>query len=102
MLGLGRRSAKTRLAHLLCELFTRLRAGGLATGNTIPLPITQTELGDALGLSTVHVNRVLQELRAQESFTWDGRELIVLNWEQLERTGEFEDTYLHLTLRDAA
>lgn len=62
MLGMGRRSAVTRIAHVLCEVFVRLRAVGLAQERECELPLTQAELGDALGLSTVHVNRSLQEL----------------------------------------
>ena len=61
--GIGCRSAKVRLAHLLCEMVVRLRAVGLRKDKTVRLPITQAEIGDALGPSTVHVNRGLQELR---------------------------------------
>ena len=63
MIGIGRRSAYARIAHLLCELLVRFRAVELTDNHAFELPITQTELGDALGLSTVHVNRSLQELR---------------------------------------
>src|SRR3712207_3458341 len=57
--NLGQRTGLERLAHLLCELFIRLRAVGLTQGNTVRLPVTQVDLGDATGLSNVHVNRVL-------------------------------------------
>ena len=82
----------------------RLRAVGLADGNAIELPITQTELGDALGLSTVHVNRVLQELRGDDLITLRGRFLSVQDWPGLKEAGEFDPTYLHLSKRvqDAA
>src|SRR5829696_391432 len=59
MLGMGRRDAETRIAHLLCEVLVRMRAVGLANGHACELPITQAELGDGLGLSTVHINRSL-------------------------------------------
>jgi CRP-like cAMP-binding protein len=95
MLGIGRRSAKTRVAHLFCEMVMRLRAVGLQTGNTVPLPLTQAELGDALGLSTVHVNRTVQELRAENLLEWDKGVLTVLDWEGLRLTGEFDPNYLH-------
>jgi CRP-like cAMP-binding protein len=97
MIGLGRRSAYTRIAHLLCELLVRMRAVGLANGNDIEVPVTQAELGDSLGLSTVHVNRVLQELRGDGLITLRGRFLSVQDWPGLKKAGEFDATYLHLT-----
>ena len=96
MLGIGRRSARTRIAHLFCEMVTRLDAVGLRDGDTIPLPITQTELGDALGLSTVHVNRTLQDLRSAGLVEWQGGVMTVLDWENLKAAGEFDPGYLHL------
>ncbi len=95
MIGIGRRSAKTRIAHLFCELYLRLRAVGLADGSRVPLPLTQTEVGDALGLSTVHVNRNLQDLRAESLIEWERGALTVLDWEGLKRAGEFDPIYLH-------
>jgi CRP-like cAMP-binding protein len=95
MLGIGRRSAKTRVAHLFCEMIMRLRAVGLQTGNTVPLPLTQAEVGDALGLSTVHVNRTVQELRAENLLEWEKGVLTVLDWDGLRHTGEFDPNYLH-------
>jgi CRP-like cAMP-binding protein len=97
MVGIGRRSAYTRIAHVLCELLVRLRSVGLANGNDIEMPVTQAELGDALGLSTVHVNRVLQELRADGLITLRGRFLSVQDWPGLKEAGEFDPTYLHLS-----
>ena len=97
MAGIGRRSAYARIAHLLCEMFIRLRAVGLTNGNSCELPITQAELGDALGLSTVHVNRTLQELRANRLVSSRTNATIVIeDWEGLKEAGEFDPTYLHL------
>src|SRR5918997_1739735 len=96
MIGIGRRSAETRIAHVLCEVLVRMRAGGLADGDACELPVTQAELGDALGLSTVHVNRSLQELRGNGLITLRGSMLTVENWEGLKKAGEFDPTYLHL------
>jgi CRP-like cAMP-binding protein len=96
MVGMGRRSAYTRIAHLLCELLVRMRSVGLANGHAIELPMTQAELGDALGLSAVHVNRVLQELRADGLITLRGRLLAIGDWPGLKKAGEFDPTYLHL------
>src|SRR5688572_2740544 len=63
MVGMGRRSAYSHMAHVLCELLVRLRAVHLVEDHAFQLPVTQVDLADALGLSPVHVNRVLQELR---------------------------------------
>jgi len=94
---LGQRSAYGRLAHLLCELHRRLEAAGLVAGQTCTFPITQGELGNALGLSNVHVNRVLQELRAHDLISLQGRKLSILSWSRLAKAAEFDPAYLHLT-----
>lgn len=96
LVGVGRRSAYSRIADLLCELFVRARAVGLTHGDTMELPITQSELGDALGLSAVHVNRVLQELRADGFISSRGRTLVINDWPGLEKAGDFDPTYLHI------
>lgn len=96
MMGMGRRSAKARIAHMFCEVFLRMRAAGLVEKNRCRFPVTQTHLSDALGLSVVHTNRVLQELRGEGLITFRGGELNVLNWPGLEAVGEFEPSYLHL------
>jgi CRP-like cAMP-binding protein len=96
MVGIGRRSAYTRIAHLLCEMFRRMQAVGLAQGDVVEIPLTQEVVADALGLSTVHVNRVLQALRGEGLITWQGRVLTVEDWEGLRRAGEFDPAYLHL------
>ena len=96
MVGIGQREAYGRIAHLLCEMMTKLKAVGLADGVTCELPITQAEIGDALGLSTVHVNRVLQALRGNDLITLQGGTLTVLDWGGLTNAGEFDPAYLHL------
>jgi CRP-like cAMP-binding protein len=96
MISLGQRQAYSRMAHLLCELLVRLRAVGLARDRICDLPISQSELGDLLGLSTVHVNRVLGELRAAGLIALKGSTFEALDWEGLKRAGEFNPTYLHL------
>jgi CRP-like cAMP-binding protein len=68
--NVGQRQAYSRTAHLFCEIIVRLRAVGLIDGDSLELPITQVELGDATGLSSVHTNRMLQELRANQLITW--------------------------------
>jgi CRP-like cAMP-binding protein len=96
MLNIGQRDAYSRVAHIICELWVRLRAVGLAGDHTFDLPITQAEFGDALGISTVHVNRVLQEMRADGLIETKGTRLTVPDWGRLKEVGGFDPTYLHL------
>ena len=96
ILNLGRREAYGRMAHLLCELYVRLKAVGLTNGNGYAFPLTQAEFGDAVGLSTVHVNRTLQDLRGDGLITLRNGSVTVLDWDRLKEAGEFDPTYLHL------
>jgi CRP-like cAMP-binding protein len=96
IVSMGRCSALEHAAHLLCEMFLRLRAVGLTEDDSFKLPLTQAELGDTLGLSTVHVNRVVQELRAQGLITWRGEMLVIDDWERLQELAEFDPTFLSL------
>ena len=100
--NVGRREAYSRMAHILCEMVVRMRAVGLAQDYTCDLPITQSEFADAAGLSTVHVNRTLQELRGEELIILKGTTLQVLDWNGLTRAGDFDPTYLHLEWTQAA
>jgi len=92
----GKPSAHTRFAHLLCELFLRLQVVGQTEGHRFRLPLTQQTLGDMLGLSTVHVNRTLQELRAEGLVSWTRDLVEILDWERLQQVAEFDPTYLNL------
>ena len=96
MVGLGRREASQRVAHLLCEMLVRLKAIGQATDHACDLPMTQAEFGDALGLSTVHVNRTLQDLRASGLIESRGHVHTIRDWNGLKRLADFDPTYLHL------
>lgn len=96
MLNIGRREAYSRLAHLFCELITRLDAVGRAPDRTCELPMTQIELADALGITPIHVNRVLKDLKAAELVSIRSRRLTVHNWEGLKSAAEFDPAYLHL------
>lgn len=96
MAGLGRRPAPERLAHLFCELYTKQRAIGLADEGGCPLPITQTDLADALGMTSVHVNRSLRELRGNGFLTLKNRRLDIRDWSGLASFADFDPTYLHL------
>ena len=94
--NLGQRSAIERISHLICELFTRLKAVGLCLNGTCHLPITQTDMSEATGITPVHVNRTLQELRSQGLIEWKGREVHVPDMDALKRLAMFHDNYLHL------
>lgn len=96
IVGMGQRSAYGRMARLFCELYCRLEAVGLAADHRCTLPITQGELADALGLSDVHVNRVLQEMRAENVITLHARTLTINAWDKLARASEFDPSYLNL------
>jgi CRP-like cAMP-binding protein len=101
VVNVGRRPSLARMAHVLCELLVRLRAVELVEDHVFDLPVTQGELADALGISNVHVNRVLQDLRKQNLIALQGKTLKVLDWEGLKTTGEFDPTYLHLVKKEA-
>ena len=96
VLNVGRRDAFSRMAHLLCELRVKLKAVGLAENDTFDLPFTQVELADAIGASTVHVNRVLQDLRAKGLIRSEGTRLTIPDWEKLKEAAGFDPLYLHL------
>jgi len=96
IVNVGQRNALERMAHLFCELLYRYRAVGLNQGLSCTLPLTQVELAETLGLSSVHVNRTLQELRRQKLITLDGRTLTIQNLRALEDLSLFNAEYLHL------
>lgn len=97
LVSLGQRPAEERIAHLLCELLMRLDVVGLVTNNSYTLPITQTELGDTMGLSVVHVNRMLMNLRDNGLIEMNARELVVKDVRGLKELSGFDPNYLHLT-----
>lgn len=96
LVGMGLLSAPQRTAHLLCEIYTRLEVVGLARDHRFNLPITQAAMADAIGISSVHINRVIQELRQRNLISWDGGMLTIKSWDGLVAAGEFDDRYLHL------
>jgi CRP-like cAMP-binding protein len=99
MTGIGRKSSYGRIAHLFCEMYLKLEAVGLAKEHRCTLPLTQGQLADALGMSNVHANRVLQEMRSKDLITLKGNELVIHAWSELVHAGEFDPTYLHLEKR---
>ena len=95
--SLGRRQALGRVAHLFCELYLRQRTMGLTSGLSCPMAPKQAELADALGLTSVHLNRVLRTLRMRGLVTLGGGVLTIENWSELAALAEFDPTFLHLT-----
>ncbi|WP_176559571.1 Crp/Fnr family transcriptional regulator [Rubellimicrobium roseum] len=96
IVNVGHRTAVGRLAHLLCELVTRLEAVGLVQDKACDFPLTQVHLSQATGLTRIHVNRVCQELRKRGLLTLEAGRLILHDWEGLAQLGQFDPTYLHL------
>lgn len=96
--NVGQREASVRMAHLICEMTLRMNAVGLVKENEYDFPITQAVLGDATGLSVVHVNRTLQKLRQMKLVELKNRRLRVLDWVSLADFGDFDPTYLHIPL----
>jgi CRP-like cAMP-binding protein len=99
--GVGRRTAHQRIAHLICEVYTKMRAVGLAETDSFQLPVSQVEIADSLGLSAVHVNRVLQDLRREGLLDYRGRSVVISNWSRLQARGDFDPQYLHFRQEDA-
>jgi CRP-like cAMP-binding protein len=97
ILSIGRRSAISRIAHLMCELFARLDVVGLTQDSSFRLPVTQLDLADATGLTSVHVNRMLRKLRTEGLMTFRGGTVEIHDLERLEQVAEFDRSYLFLT-----
>lgn len=95
LLSIGQRSPLERLAHLFVELYYRLSAVGLATGLSFDLPITQNHLAEANGLSLVHLNRTLQEMRREGLIELSDKQLRIGDLDRLKRVAMFNSNYLH-------
>ncbi|HKS60959.1 MAG TPA: Crp/Fnr family transcriptional regulator [Xanthobacteraceae bacterium] len=95
IVNVGRRPAAKRLAHLIAELGTRLEAIGLSVDGHFELPMTQLDLADALGLTPVHLNRVLQELRHRNLLELRKHSVALRDVDELKKMGDFDELYLH-------
>jgi CRP-like cAMP-binding protein len=95
VVNLGRRGARARIAHLLCELAERLKDAGLADGEAFEFPVTQEQIADATGLTAVHTNRTLQSLRKDGLISLSSSRLAILDWDALCEVGDFNERYLH-------
>jgi CRP-like cAMP-binding protein len=95
VVNVGRRDARQRIAHLLCELALRLKAAGLGEGPLFDFPLTQEQIADATGLTAVHTNRTLQALRRAGLINLTASKLTILDWDALAEAGDFSERYLH-------
>ncbi|WP_156350315.1 Crp/Fnr family transcriptional regulator [Sphingomonas sp. Leaf20] len=96
MLNVGRRDARSRVAHLLCEFVVRLGDEGIAPGRAYYIPMTQQQIGDAVGLTSIHVNRVLRAFINEGVLFKKGSEVRFLKWEKLQDVAGFNSRYLHV------
>lgn len=94
--NIGRRNATDRVAHLVCELHARLLSVGMGNDDSFEMPMTQEDLADALGLTSVHINRVLRLLRERGLMTFSNRTMVIQDVEALKREAGFDPRYLHL------
>ena len=95
-LNLGSRDALTRVAHLICEITERLQAVGLARNLSLASPFTQSDLAAACGISPVHANRTIQELRRRNLLRWHGKTMTIVDWPGLVRLADFDPAYLRI------
>lgn len=96
IVNVGRRDARSGLSHLLCEFARRLESVGMGRDGGYELPMTQEQLADALGLTPVHVNRVLKELEHEGLIEREKRFLRIPDWQRLRDVAGFNERYLHL------
>jgi CRP-like cAMP-binding protein len=95
VLNVGRRDAKSRIAHMLCEFAARREQAGLGSPERFELPMTQEQIGDATGLTSVHVNRMLHELASDGVIVRNKREVEISDWARMCRVADFDAAYLH-------
>ena len=95
LLNVGRRDGMARIAHLLCELYSRMAAVRLARANQCDLPLSQADLADALACTPVYIHRLLRDLRVRELATFQRHRLVIEDFEQLRHVGDFGGDYLN-------
>ncbi|HEX8192038.1 MAG TPA: Crp/Fnr family transcriptional regulator [Allosphingosinicella sp.] len=99
--NVGRRDARTRMAHLLCEFGVRLHDAGLGSLCSYEMPMTQEQLADCTGLTPVHVNRTLKGLDRDGLTQRTLRSVAIRDWDSLAKAGDFDTRYLHLADKQA-
>ena len=98
--SLGARSALERMAHLFCELRIRLDIIGMVQDNSFEFPLTQADIAECVGITGVHVNRMLQDLRRRRLIHVEGRRATIRDTKGLEQLADFDDSYLYLERKD--
>ena len=99
---MGRRASIERVAHLMCELYIRARSIGLTDGPQFALPLSQALLADSLGMTPIHLNRILKQLRASDAMTLTRGNVLITDPAKLVRIAGFDENYLHRRLRSVA
>jgi CRP-like cAMP-binding protein len=102
VMNVGRRDARARISHLLCEVSLRMKAAGSSDASGFELPLTQEQLADAVGLTPVHVNRTLKSLAKDGIVHRDKRHISFADWDTLAEIGDFSALYLHLDQSERA
>ena len=100
--SMGRRASIERIAHLMCELYLRARNIGLVSEAGLRLPLSQLLLADSLGMTPVHLNRVLKELRLGGAMTLERGSLVIVDPAKLVQIAGFDENYLHRRMRNVA
>jgi CRP-like cAMP-binding protein len=101
LVNMGRRETPQQMAHLFCELLLRMQSVGLADETSFNFPVSQEVLADALGVTTIHANRVLQDLRAQDLVVWERHKMTIPHVDRLWTFSGFDPAYLHLGTTEA-
>jgi CRP-like cAMP-binding protein len=96
VVNVGRRNALARLAHLFCEMAIRCEQAALGDRRSFPLPIIQTDLGDATGLTSIHISRTLRELRLRSIVELRSRIVTIHDWDKLVAIGDFDASFMLL------
>jgi CRP-like cAMP-binding protein len=99
IVSMGRRTSTERVAHLICELYLRARSIGLTHGDEFALPLSQLVLADALGMTSVHINRVLKVLRLSGAMALSRGSVTIMDPAKLVNIAGFDENYLHRRLR---
>lgn len=102
LLNVGRRDARTRIGHLLCEFAIRMETSGLGKQDEYELPITQEQLADAVSLTPVHVNRTLMAMESDGLIRRNKRFIHITDWKQMAKSSDFQPRYLHLDAKETA
>ena len=96
ILNIGRRDARTRIAHLLCEFAMRMNLAEIGSHSRFELPITQEQLADAVSLTAIHVNRTLKKLEGDGFISRSKRLILINDWHKLVQVADFDPRYLHV------